>query len=179
MPRNRFGQAAGFVEGRPRRLIELMDLSGEMRKDRAEIIHTIAQRMLRRREIRAGGANRRLQRLAAVHETIDHLVHASSQPFIRLDQGLNRGRGTGFDRGAQLRRGVLDGRCKLVLLFSKVLDTALARPSIVCVVISPRLKTSSAICLPRADRASTSRTPRVSKSSRKSPDRAAKAACKA
>ena len=121
VPRNRFSEAAGFFKRRPRRLVELIDLTGKMSEDRTEIVHAIAQRMLRRREIRTGRANRPLQRLAAVHEAIDHLGHARPQPLIRLDQGFNRCRGAGLYGGAQMRRRAVDCRRELVLLLSEVL----------------------------------------------------------
>ena len=53
MPRDRFRKAPRFIKRCPRRLVELFNLTGEMRDDRAEIIHTVAERMLRRREIRS------------------------------------------------------------------------------------------------------------------------------
>ncbi|MGH6798348.1 MAG: hypothetical protein ACREDI_08195, partial [Roseiarcus sp.] len=73
---DRFGKAACFVERVPGGPVKLIDLFGDVGEYGAKIVDALAQRMLRRREIGAGRANRPLQSRAAVDEAIDHLGHS-------------------------------------------------------------------------------------------------------
>src|SRR5579885_1731391 len=117
---NGLREASRFLEDGAGRCIELADLRSGRCDGLAEPVHPLRERLLGRREVCPGCADRALQGGAAADEPLDDLRHSGPQPLVGFGEGRNGRRGIRIDSRAQMRGSLFDGLGELVLLFAKV-----------------------------------------------------------